>query len=71
MEEIILHLSSNQKGIYTMVKVSLVKHPLDFKKREKLLQDKLNELIKSGDTILFVTSDKQGYTIVHNRRLIM
>lgn len=53
-----------------MVKVSLVKHPLDFKKREKLLQDKLNEIIKSGDTILFITSDKQGYTIVHNRRLI-
>ena len=49
-----------------MIKVTLIKHPENFENREKLLQDKLNVISKDGGTILFITSDSEGYTIVYN-----
>lgn len=49
-----------------MIKVALIKHPENFENREKLLQYKLNIISNDGGTILFITSDSEGYTIVYN-----
>lgn len=48
-----------------MIKVELVLYPLRFEDRAILLEKKLNEIESKGGTILHITSDSEGYTIVY------
>ena len=49
-----------------MIKVVLVQHPLiEYNKRSEKLEIALNDIEKHGGTILYITSDNDGYTVVY------
>ena len=49
-----------------MLKVVFVPHPLRIKSRAIALENVLLTLTRSGGTILHITSDSKGYTIVYS-----
>lgn len=50
-----------------MLKVELVLYPLRFEDRARKLENTLNKIESSGGTILHITSDSEGYTIVYRK----
>lgn len=48
-----------------MIKVAFVTHPLDEFDRAAMLEIVLQNLEDSGSSILHITSDTEGYTIVY------
>lgn len=48
-----------------MIKVAFVAHPLDEFDRAAMLEIVLQNLEDSGSSILHITSDTEGYTIVY------
>ena len=48
-----------------MIKVAFVAHPLDKFDRAEMLEIVLQNLEDSGSSILHITSDNGGYTIVY------
>ena len=47
-----------------MYKVALISYPEDFDARQSELERLLNSIDHNGGTILHITSDTEGYTIV-------
>lgn len=48
-----------------MIKVVLVPHPLSFQDRQTVLSETIESIVKDRGTILFITSDSEGYTIIY------
>lgn len=48
-----------------MIRVVTVKHPIAFESRAELLEVELSRIDRDGSTILHITSDTEGYTIVY------
>jgi hypothetical protein len=52
-----------------LIKVVLVRHPLiEYEKRSKNLEIALNDIDRDGGTILYITSDNDGYTVVYREK---
>lgn len=49
------------------IEVATVLHPLEYSDRQKRLSSKLNEIENCGGTILYITSDSEGYTIIYRK----
>ena len=49
------------------IQVAIVHHPREFIDRQELLSSKLNEIENCGGTILYITSDSEGYTIIYRK----
>lgn len=49
------------------IEVATVRHPPDYIDRRLLLSSKLNEIENCGGTILYITSDSEGYTIIYRK----
>ena len=52
-----------------MIRVCFVTHPIAIKSQEVYLETQLNSIDRNGGTILHITSDTEGYTIVYREDL--
>jgi hypothetical protein len=60
---------TNFKGYDNLIKVVLVRHPLiEYDKRSENLEIALNDIDRDGGTILYITSDNDGYTVVYREK---
>lgn len=51
-----------------MIKVVLVEYPLNKENRSTQLEIALNDIERCGVTILYITSDNDGYTVVYREK---
>ena len=57
-----------------MLKVSLVSYSLDYnnpRRRAEMLETELNNIERNGGTVLHITSDSGGYTIVYRQNKML